>query len=176
MASSDVPAIFIYGEKNIRSSWPVEHVAHLMPEARFELIKWVVHVIVRRICPKHIFSSLRVCLLLTVGWQILFWYSEQEDRLTNPCLTSIVISKWHTSWNQTATVCWVNGTFTIANPPIYRRRGSLGDPLICLDQINSIVSSHEFSIGRYYFIRIVRENDLLSLNATPSGKPYSLLS
>lgn len=32
------PAIFIYGENDIRPSWPVEQVAHLLPNARFHLI------------------------------------------------------------------------------------------------------------------------------------------
>jgi proline iminopeptidase len=41
----NLPALFIYGDKDIRPSWPVEQVAHLMPEARFEIIKGAEHVI-----------------------------------------------------------------------------------------------------------------------------------
>jgi proline iminopeptidase len=40
-----VPALFVYGEKDIRPSWPVEQVANLMPKARFELIEGAEHVI-----------------------------------------------------------------------------------------------------------------------------------
>jgi proline iminopeptidase len=40
-----VPALFVYGEKDIRPSWPVEQVVNLLPNARFELIKGAEHVI-----------------------------------------------------------------------------------------------------------------------------------
>jgi proline iminopeptidase len=37
------PAIFIYGEQDIRPSWPVEQVANLMPNARFERVAGAAH-------------------------------------------------------------------------------------------------------------------------------------
>ena len=40
-----VPALFVYGDRDIRPSWPVEQVARLMPDARFELIEEAEHVI-----------------------------------------------------------------------------------------------------------------------------------
>jgi proline iminopeptidase len=40
-----VPALFIYGDKDIRPSWPIEQVASLMPNARFEFIEGAGHVI-----------------------------------------------------------------------------------------------------------------------------------
>ena len=40
-----VPALFVYGERDIRPSWPVEQIARLMPAARFELIEGAEHVI-----------------------------------------------------------------------------------------------------------------------------------
>lgn len=40
-----VPALFVYGDKDIRPSWPTRQVAHLMPNARFELIEGAEHVI-----------------------------------------------------------------------------------------------------------------------------------
>lgn len=40
-----VPALFVYGERDIRPSWPVEQVARLIPNARFELIEGAEHVI-----------------------------------------------------------------------------------------------------------------------------------
>jgi proline iminopeptidase len=40
-----VPALFVYGEKDIRPSWPVEQVANLIPNARFEMIEGAEHVI-----------------------------------------------------------------------------------------------------------------------------------
>jgi proline iminopeptidase len=40
-----VPALFVYGGRDIRPSWPVEQVARLMPDARFELIEGAEHVI-----------------------------------------------------------------------------------------------------------------------------------
>ena len=39
------PALFVYGEKDIRPSWPIEQLASLMPNARFELIGGAEHVI-----------------------------------------------------------------------------------------------------------------------------------
>ena len=41
----DVPALFVYGDRDIRPRWPVEQVARLMPRARFELIEGAEHVI-----------------------------------------------------------------------------------------------------------------------------------
>jgi proline iminopeptidase len=40
-----VPACFVYGDRDIRPSWPIEQVAQLLPFARFELIKGAEHVI-----------------------------------------------------------------------------------------------------------------------------------
>lgn len=40
-----VPALFIYGERDIRPSWPTEQIVNLMPNARFELISGAEHVI-----------------------------------------------------------------------------------------------------------------------------------
>lgn len=45
IAGLTVPALFVYGDRDIRPSWPVEQVAHLMPNARFELIEGAEHVI-----------------------------------------------------------------------------------------------------------------------------------
>ncbi len=39
------PALFLYGEQDIRPSWPVEQVAHLLPNARLELISDANHYI-----------------------------------------------------------------------------------------------------------------------------------
>lgn len=41
----EIPAIFVYGEKDIRPSWPVEQLAQLIPRGRFELIKGAAHCI-----------------------------------------------------------------------------------------------------------------------------------
>lgn len=40
-----VPALFVYGDRDIRPSWPTEQIAQLLPQARFELIKGAEHVI-----------------------------------------------------------------------------------------------------------------------------------
>jgi proline iminopeptidase len=40
-----VPALFVYGDKDIRPSWPVEQVANLIPNARFEFIEGAEHII-----------------------------------------------------------------------------------------------------------------------------------
>jgi proline iminopeptidase len=40
-----IPALFIYGDRDIRPSWPVEQLANLMPNARFELIPEAEHII-----------------------------------------------------------------------------------------------------------------------------------
>lgn len=40
-----IPALFVYGERDIRPRWPTEQIAHLMPNARFELIRDAEHVI-----------------------------------------------------------------------------------------------------------------------------------
>ena len=41
----EIPALFVYGARDIRPSWPVEQVARLMPQARWELIEDAEHVI-----------------------------------------------------------------------------------------------------------------------------------
>lgn len=40
-----MPALFVYGDNDIRPSWPVEQLANLMPNARFEMIAGAEHVI-----------------------------------------------------------------------------------------------------------------------------------
>jgi proline iminopeptidase len=40
-----VPALIVYGDKDIRPSWPVEQVANLLSNAHFELIEGAEHVI-----------------------------------------------------------------------------------------------------------------------------------
>jgi proline iminopeptidase len=40
-----IPALFVYGGKDIRPSWPVKQLANLMPKARFDLIPEAEHVI-----------------------------------------------------------------------------------------------------------------------------------
>ena len=39
------PALFVYGERDIRPSWTIQQVAQLMPNARFEMIEGAEHVI-----------------------------------------------------------------------------------------------------------------------------------
>lgn len=39
-----MPALFVYGDKDIRPSWPVEQLANLLPNAHFELIEGAEHV------------------------------------------------------------------------------------------------------------------------------------
>jgi proline iminopeptidase len=41
----ELPALFVYGDKDIRPRWPVEQVANLMPQARFEVLEGAEHVI-----------------------------------------------------------------------------------------------------------------------------------
>jgi proline iminopeptidase len=45
MSSLEIPALFVYGAEDIRPSWPVEQMAHLIPDAQFELIEGAEHVI-----------------------------------------------------------------------------------------------------------------------------------
>ena len=40
-----VPALFVYGDRDIRPSWPAEQIANLMPNARFEMIRGAEHFI-----------------------------------------------------------------------------------------------------------------------------------
>ena len=40
-----IAALFVYGERDIRPSWPTEQIANLMPNARFELVRGAEHVI-----------------------------------------------------------------------------------------------------------------------------------
>ncbi|HEV8429900.1 MAG TPA: alpha/beta hydrolase [Pyrinomonadaceae bacterium] len=40
-----IPALFVYGGRDIRPSWPVEQVANLIPNAHFEMIDGAEHVI-----------------------------------------------------------------------------------------------------------------------------------
>ena len=39
-----VPALFVYGDKDIRPSWPFEQLANLLPNAHFESIEGAEHV------------------------------------------------------------------------------------------------------------------------------------
>jgi proline iminopeptidase len=49
IAHLDRPALFLYGDQDIRPSWPVEQVANLLPNASFQMIEvadhhiWVTH-------------------------------------------------------------------------------------------------------------------------------------
>ncbi len=45
IAELRVPALFLYGAEDIRPSWPVEQVAHLLPHARFVLLEKSPHVL-----------------------------------------------------------------------------------------------------------------------------------
>lgn len=45
IAELQVPALFVYGDQDIRPSWPVEQVARLLPRGRFELIQGAPHVL-----------------------------------------------------------------------------------------------------------------------------------
>ena len=45
ISSLRVPALIVYGDKDIRPSWPVEQVANLLSNAHFELIEGAEHVI-----------------------------------------------------------------------------------------------------------------------------------
>ena len=40
-----IPAVFVYGDRDIRPSWPIQQVANLMPNARFEMLAGSEHVI-----------------------------------------------------------------------------------------------------------------------------------
>lgn len=49
LAQLDRPTLFVYGEQDIRPSWPVEQLAQLLPHASFQLIRgaehhiWITH-------------------------------------------------------------------------------------------------------------------------------------
>ena len=43
MAQLDRPALFVYGDQDIRPSWPVEQVANLLPNAEFVLLPGANH-------------------------------------------------------------------------------------------------------------------------------------
>ena len=45
LSKLQVPALFVYGERDIRPSWTIKQVAELMPNARFEMIDRAEHVI-----------------------------------------------------------------------------------------------------------------------------------
>lgn len=45
ISALQIPALFVWGEADIRPQWPVEQLAHLLPRARFVLIKNAPHVI-----------------------------------------------------------------------------------------------------------------------------------
>src|SRR6266536_4324274 len=54
IAHLDRPALFLYGDRDIRPSWPVEQVAQLLPNASFQMIAgadhhiWTTHAEVMR--------------------------------------------------------------------------------------------------------------------------------
>jgi proline iminopeptidase len=43
LADLAIPALFIYGDQDIRPHWPIEQIAHLLPQARFELLSGANH-------------------------------------------------------------------------------------------------------------------------------------
>jgi proline iminopeptidase len=49
IAHLDCPALFVYGDQDIRPSWPVEQIAQLLPNASLAMIEgadhhlWVTH-------------------------------------------------------------------------------------------------------------------------------------
>ncbi|MCC6191687.1 MAG: alpha/beta hydrolase [Anaerolineales bacterium] len=43
LAQLQVPTLFIYGENDIRPSWPVEQVAHLLPKGHFTMLPGATH-------------------------------------------------------------------------------------------------------------------------------------
>lgn len=43
LSELDVPALFVYGSEDIRPHWPIEQVARLMPNARWELLQGATH-------------------------------------------------------------------------------------------------------------------------------------
>jgi proline iminopeptidase len=45
IAGLEIPTLFVYGARDIRPSWPVEQMAHLMPDAHFKSIEGAEHVI-----------------------------------------------------------------------------------------------------------------------------------
>lgn len=45
LAQLDVPTLFVYGDKDIRPSWPVEQVANLMPQATYKSVAGAKHYI-----------------------------------------------------------------------------------------------------------------------------------
>ena len=45
LAHTQIPAFFLYGEQDIRPSWPVEQVAALMPRARFVMVPDAPHLL-----------------------------------------------------------------------------------------------------------------------------------
>lgn len=45
LSQLDRPALFLYGERDIRPVWPVEQIAQLLPQARFERIAGADHYI-----------------------------------------------------------------------------------------------------------------------------------
>jgi proline iminopeptidase len=45
LAELEVPALFVYGGKDIRPSWPTEQLAELLPQGRFERIDGAAHLV-----------------------------------------------------------------------------------------------------------------------------------
>jgi proline iminopeptidase len=45
LSKLEMPSLFVYGTQDIRPMWPVEQVARLMPNARFELIEGAEHIL-----------------------------------------------------------------------------------------------------------------------------------
>ncbi len=64
LAHTQVPALFLYGDQDIRPSWAVEQVAHLMPNARFVVIPNAPHLLWST-QPEAVRTHLRAFLSLT---------------------------------------------------------------------------------------------------------------
>ena len=45
LADLDIPALYVWGERDIRPHWPVEQLANLLPRGRFVMVKDAPHVI-----------------------------------------------------------------------------------------------------------------------------------
>lgn len=43
LGALDIPALFVYGSKDIRPAWPIEQVANLLPDASWHLIEGAAH-------------------------------------------------------------------------------------------------------------------------------------
>lgn len=48
LAHLECPALFLYGDQDIRPSWPIEQVANLLPNAHFEMLQGADHYLWQR--------------------------------------------------------------------------------------------------------------------------------